>query len=309
MGAPAHTSGPQVVTASQSAGPPISVKATGVILNPWYDLPIVLASSSRDGTDGRRDITSSCRIDLGPLGIELFFERDQMVFFFADKTSAPRSLINPIRYFVTYRTFINYNAIGFAGKRPDGPTLTEQDRIRFNLEEIVRIERDDPTGAGKLIHHEGRQASLELPVINLVDYLRVLNPTLYYAVTFYLIGCENHRYFLVEFYKAIEVITNAFGGESSFLEALKPHGIMRAAFKEFGKVSNDMRLAPLDIGRHAPMPGAPIYAVDLRNMLVEPRSREVFESSSVFCRNVIDAYITFLVQKAPRVSGSGLTSA
>jgi len=38
-----------------------------------------------------------------------------------------------------------------------------------------------------------------------MDFIRVLNPTLYYAMAFYLVGCENRRYFLVEFYKAVEL--------------------------------------------------------------------------------------------------------
>ena len=221
-----------------------------------------------------------------------------MAFFFTGDTTAPRYLINPIQYFVTYRTFINYNAIGFAGTRPASGTLSEPDIVRFKVERIVRVEADDAAGAGKLIHDEGGETWLELATASFAEYLRVLNPTLYYALAFYLIGCENPRYFLVEFYKSVEVITNAFGGQEALLDALKPHGVRRAEFKDFGKVSNDMRLAPLDIGRHAPMPGAPLYGVDLRNLLVEPRSRDVLESSTVFCRQVIDAYIAFLVQNA-----------
>jgi hypothetical protein len=236
-------------------------------------------------------------VDLTAHGIELFFEHDEMAFFFLDDTPSAGYLINPIRYFVTYRTYVNYNAIGFASSRPEGPTLTEAECVRFKLQEIVRVERDDPAGPGTLVHHEGREAWVELPVASILQFLRVLNPTLYYAVTFYLIGCENHRYFLVEFYKAIEVIKNAFGSQAAFLDALQPHGVTRAAYEEFGMVSNDKRLAPLDIGRHAPLPGAPVYTIDLRNLLVEPRSREVFESSTVLCRRVIDGYIAFLTAR------------
>jgi hypothetical protein len=113
-----------------------------------------------------------------------------------------------------------------------------------------------------------------------------------------LIGCDNPRYFLIEFYKAVEVVTKVFGGEDEFLKSLKPYGVAKSKFKKFGKVCNDMRLAPLNIGRHAPMPGAPLYSVDLRNLLVDPRSRDACESSTVFCRHVIDAYIAFLIQQA-----------
>ena len=41
------------------------------------------------------------------------------------------------------------------------------------------------------------------------------------------------------------------------------------------------------------------YAVDLRSMLVERRAREVFASSTEFCRQVIDAYIAHHLHRAP----------
>jgi len=225
-----------------------------------------------------------------------------MAFFFTDRTLAPRYLVNPIRYFVTYRTFINYNLIGFVSDRPALGTIDEPDRVRFRVERIVTVESSD--ASGQWVHHEGREAWLEVTRTSITDYLRVLNPTLYYALAFYLIGCENQRYFLVEFYKAVEAICNVFGSNDAFLDALKPFGVEKSRYKDFGRVSNDVRLAPLDIGRHAPEPGAPLYAVDLRNLLVEPRSREVLESSTVFCRQVIDAYIAFLVQNSASSSGS-----
>lgn len=277
----------------RSGSSPITAQATGLILNPWFDLPIVRSSWSEDG-NRRQDITSPSRVDLTALGVELFFDHDEMLFSFSRDTTAARSLINPIRYFVTYRTFINYNVIGFAGALPEN--AADADPLRFKVQKIVRVEIDDPAGGAKLVHHEGEDATLELSVAALVDYLKVLNPTLYWAIAFYLIGCENRRYFLVEFYKAVEVIKNAFGSEAAFLDGLAPHGVTRAAFKAFGKVANDMRLAPLDIGRHAPAPGAPVYSVDLRHVLVEPRSRDVLESSTVLCRQVIDAYLEYLVR-------------
>ncbi len=292
------------MTAPKAGGPPIRIQASGSILNPWYDLPVSLRGTWEDAPENRPQITPPCRIDLRPLGIDLFFRHDEMAFFFTDDRPGPRYLINPIQYFVCYRTFINYNLIGFATNRADYDGLGECDRVRFRVEQIVRVERPDPAGPGLLFHHEGREAWLEIATASIKEYLRVLNPTVYYALAFYLIGCQNPRYFLVEFYKSIEVITNSFGGQDALLDALKPHGVTKTSFKEFGKVANDMRLAPLDIGRHAPVPGAPVYTVDLRHLLVEPRSREVFESATVFCRQLIDAYIAYLVQRADAPSNA-----
>ena len=230
----------------------------------------------------------------------LFFQNDEIVFVFTGDSLAPRYLVNPIRYFLTYQTFINYNLIGPATHLLDNSAFDEVDRIRFKVERIVRVEteRQKRDRAIKRFYHTGKDEWLEIAVGSIAQYLRILNPTLYYALAFYLIGCDNPRYFLIEFYKAVEVIRLVFGSENEFLNSLRPHGVEKRKFKEFGKVCDDMRLAPLDIGRHAPMPGAPLYSVDLRNLLVEPRSREVLESSTVLCRQVIDAYMAFLIQQA-----------
>jgi hypothetical protein len=102
---------------------------------------------------------------------------------------------------------------------------------------------------------------------------------------------------LVEFYKAVESIRHTFDSESDFLQLLRPYGVTKGSYKRFTKECNDMLSAPLDIGRHAPKPDAPVYTVDLRNLLVDDtRSFKVFESATVLCRKVIDAYIEFLTK-------------
>lgn len=291
------------MTEHRGVGLPISIKATGTILNPWYELPAhvtVIYPGLASTSDERLEITPPGRVELEEHNLRLFFQNDEVVFVFTGDSLALRYLVSPIRYFLTYRTFINYNLIAPATNPLDNSAFDEVDRIRFKVQHIVRVETERQEGDKviKGFYHTGEDEWLEVAADSLAQYLRVLNPTLYYALAFYLIGCDNPRYFLVEFYKAVEVITNVFGGEKEFLKSLKPHGVTKSKFKEFGKVCNDMRLAPLDIGRHAPMPGVPLYSVDLRNLLVEPRSREVLESSTVFCRQVIDAYMTFLIQQA-----------
>ncbi len=283
--------------------PPISIKATGTILNPWYGLPAhvtVAGLGSPSASNQRLEITSPCRVEFEEHDLTLFFQNDEVLFIFAGDSLAPRYLVDPIRYFLTYKTFISYNLIGSASNPSDDSAFDKVDRIRFKVQRIIRQETERREGDKviKGFYHVGKDESLEIAVNSIAQYLRVLNPTLYYALAFYLIGCDNPRYFLIEFYKAVEVITNVFGSEDEFLKSLKPYGVTKRKFKEFGKVCNDMRLAPLDVGRHAPMPGAPLYSLDLRNLLVEPRSREVLESATVFCRQVIDAYMAFLIQQA-----------
>jgi hypothetical protein len=279
----------------------IRFKATGNIFNPWYELPVVHATVSGPGLANasieRLEITPPCRVELANYNLRLFFQNDEIVFIFMDDSS---HLIYPILYFLTYRTFINYNIVLPATNQLDESAFNKVDNISFKVLRIIRVETERQEG-DKIIkgyNYTEEDEWLVVGVDSLTQYLHVLNPALYYALTFFLIGCDNLRYFLVEFYKAVEAIKNVFSGENEFLKSLKPYGVTRNKFKEFGKVCNDMRLAPLDIGRHAPMPDAPLYALDLRNLLVEPRSREVFESSTVFCRQVIEAYMAFLIQQA-----------
>jgi hypothetical protein len=283
--------------------PPISAKATGVIMNPWYELSdrvTLISTGSASTSDEQLQITPSCRVDLEERNLTLMFHNDAVIFVFTGTSLAPRHLVNPIRYFLTYQTFINYNLISPVVVPLDIHTFDEVDRIQFKVERITRVETERQEG-DKLIkgfYHTGIEDQLEITAESIGQYLRVLNPTLYYSIAFYLIGCENPRYFLIEFYKAVEAIRNVFGTENGFLTSLRPYGVTKPKFKDFTKVCNDIRLAPLDIGRHAPMPDAPLYAVDLKNLLIETRSRDVFESSTIFCRQVIDAYVAFLIQQA-----------
>jgi hypothetical protein len=287
----------------RGGGPPISIKATGTILNPWYQLPAHVTVFDPDlpnAPDEPLEIASPCRVELEAHDIRLFFQNDEIVFVFTGNSLAPQHLVNPIRYFLTYQTFINYNSIGRATNPRDASTFDEVDYIRFKVERILRVETEWLEGDKviKGFYHTGRDEWLEIAADSIAQYLRVLNSTLYNALAFYLIGCDNPRYFLIEFYKAVEVVMRVFGGEGEFLKSLEPHGVTKSMFKKFREVCNDTRKAPLDIGRHAPMPGAPLYSVDLRNLLVDLRSLEVVESSTVFCRQVIDAYMAFLIQKA-----------
>ena len=270
----------------------ISVRARGAILNPWYSLPVHIvslgSSSSRINNDDALKITRPCRIELERWGLNLFFRDNEIVFVASGDSREPLILVDPVLYFLIYRTFVNYNMIGGADD-PDPNDYEYVDVVQFKVERIVSRNRESG-----FPHRMRKEELLDVTVRSLAQYLGVLNPTLYSALAYYLRGCENSRYFLVEFYKAVEVIKNALGGESKLLKALSPYGVSHKKLKEFGKACNDKVTSTLDIGRHAPMPDAPLYSVDLRTS--EPRSLQVFESSTVVCRQVVDAYIAFLCE-------------
>jgi hypothetical protein len=128
----------------------------------------------------------------------------------------------------------------------------------------------------------------------IVEFLHVLDATLYNAIAYYLIGCQFHRYFLVEYFKAAESIENELGSEAKLISTLMPYGVSATKYKMFKRLCNNH---PVDISRHAPKKGVPFYAVDIRNLLGAPESRELFASAVLSCRAVIDAYHLYLKGK------------
>jgi hypothetical protein len=283
----------------------IGVKASGVILNPWYALPpdVMMGLSFVDDAvsslKGSPRITESCRLDLPSHGITLLFQNDEVIFLFTGDATAAQYLVNPICHFLVYHTFINYNLFGPSRLETDGIEFEAMDPVRFRVQRLVRVETAVQEGHEELtrIHYTGEEHVLELPWRLLDQFLQVLNPTVYYAIASYLVGCENRRYFLIEFYKAVEFIEDALGGEKGLLSTLVPYGISRSKVKDFKKMCNDQRIAPVDIARHAPVHDAAVYRVDLRYIFEAPRSREIFESATAVCRNVIDAYIAWLATR------------
>jgi hypothetical protein len=257
----------------------LKLQASGIITNPWVSLPprfTIVGGTSDLHDDVAPEITPKSRIELSERGISLCFQSDEIVFRFSRDGTEPRYFVTPIQYFISYRTFINYNIMW--------PVVGPFDADPYPVVDAVQFRRVEST---EVLSRDA-----------IASYLRVLNEPLHYAIAFYLIGCENLRYFLVEYYKAVEVIENQLGGERRCLEALSRHGVDRAIIKEFKAQCNDMLRAPLDIGRHAPGPGAPLYSVDLRNLLLQPTSRGVFERATTACRQVIDGYLELLQASA-----------
>jgi hypothetical protein len=226
--------------------------------------------------------------------ITLCFDPDRITFI-GDRHRGARA-VNPLLYFIQFRTFLRYN-IFWPPAGSDLAMYPGTDCIPFTLERIVPVETVETLGGKQVkpLHHESKGDVVHISQGELSDFLSVLNPSLYYALGFYLRGCENPSYLLVEYYKSVEAIRHVFGGEGPFLDALKPFGVVRDEYKTFARNSNDVEMAPLDIGRHAPKPDAELYAVDLRNMLVQPRSRDVIEQATRLCRAVVDGYLGYLL--------------
>jgi hypothetical protein len=277
---------------SQGGGPPVGVKASFAILNPWYSLPprvyAVSDLTSFSTLEDAPNITSPCYVSLDRSKLKLFFQCDEIIFVFVGDSMAQRYLVDPIRNFITYKTFINYNLIYPAEDPSEKGTYGETALVRFKVEHIQYLKTD------KRLHYSKKDEYIEVTKDELIHYIQCNDWTLYNSIVFYLRGCNNIDYMLVEFYKSVEFIKKKFGNENKFIEALQVYGVKKKDYKNFGRICNDQSETPLDIGRHAPDLEVPVHLFNSREMRVGTRSWDVFESSSMFCRKVIDAYMSFL---------------
>jgi hypothetical protein len=259
----------------QSESPPIKVSASGIISNPWYHLPPQVIAMSGPPTP-MRWIVPKTQLDLGNHGIRLYGQDDEIVFVFTDPSLLPRFKVDPIRYFLTCMSFIDWNIIW--------PFMSD-------------VVESDYAAAGSMtfrVLEDKGEHDVVVTQDQIIEFLNVFNPTLYNAIAYYLIVCQFHRYFLVEYFKAAETIENELGGEAKLISTLKPYGVTSTKYKRFKRLCNDR---PVDMSRHAPKKGVPFYAVDIRNLLGELESRELFESATLSCRAVIDAYHLYLKGK------------
>lgn len=259
----------------QSDSMSIRVSASGIIFNPWYHLPPQVFAIPGARTP-IRIIVPKTQLDLGNHGIRLYGQDDEIFFVFIDSSPLPRFKVNPIRYYLTYMSFIDWNIIW-----PNNSDMVESDYAAVgSMTFRVLKEKSDH---GVVVTQD-----------QIIEFLNVMNPTLYNAIAYYLIGCQFHRYFLIDYFKAAETIENELGGEAKLISTLKPHGVTSTKYKTFKRLCN---AHPVDISRHAPKKGVPFYAVDVRYLLGAPESRELFESASCSCRAVIDAYYLYLKGK------------
>jgi len=111
----------------------------------------------------------------------LHFEDDKITFLFTERSKASRNLINPLLYFITFRTFIAYNITKWpTPEQIDPSTHPRVDTVPFRLERIIEVETQEQIDGRltKFIHHEGRVEAIHVPTESLNNYLRIINPAL-----------------------------------------------------------------------------------------------------------------------------------
>jgi hypothetical protein len=262
----------------------VTVSASGTLFDPELGIPGMASAPLRA-------VSRETRVDLFGGDLILHFREDRINVFVSNTLKG--FFFHPLLYFLIYRTRIQYQIFwpSFDSKPPD---IAPSSDIVFALQRWteVRVERAVAGRTEIFSHYEPVPAPITVQAAELENLIRFCTPKLYMSLVYYLLGCENRRYFLVEFYKALEVIENAFGGETKAIEALKGFGVERSRFKGLKQVANDYQ-RPFDIGRHAPK-GGDVRSVDLRRMLEDPVSKQLFSDSVVSVRQAIDGYFASL---------------
>jgi hypothetical protein len=101
---------------------------------------------------------------------------------------------------------------------------------------------------------------LEIKRAILDEFDKLIDDSLEPAIQSFLDASENPKYFLVEYYKCMEVIKKGFGGQTAMLKALEPYGFSEKMFDELNRTANNPR-KPLSFARHAAQPGANIHGI------------------------------------------------
>ncbi len=163
---------------------------------------------------------------------------------------------------------------------------------------VFNLERRGPGGIKKIgdvwVSMGTEPCRLEVERALFDDFHKLIDRSLAIAITYFLLGCENPRYFLVEYYKSVEVLSNEFGEEAKMLAALSPYGLSKQMFKTLTRHANNA-LKPISFGRHAPNKNAYVLDLDIRSLMhPETIQHELFAESTKICRAAIDAYVTYL---------------
>jgi len=200
-----------------------------------------------------------------------------------------------IVYYLIYKTFLYYNCL--IPEDESTEVFPEVDKVAFQLHRYATkyVERDGNT----IPYIDTEPCEIVLNKKDIADYLTVLDHTMAHAIIYYILGCNTQQYFLVEFYKCLEVIKNHFGNEKKMnekkmKESLKPHGFVESIYNDTKKLAND-RMKPLSISRHAPPKNVSVLNVDTKWLFNDPMGKKSFETGEKACRNIIDAYLQFRI--------------
>jgi hypothetical protein len=254
------------------------------------------------GVAEKATIVKPCKLTLPHLGAAIVFNDDAITLFADDVKMATNGyLLDHLAHFLIYSSRVNY--CGYCnwladetleGKEEVGRTIT------FNLARDMSAHEGASKGIGEVA---GRFVCLDIEAFQLevsrepFDLFHdIMDMHLAYAIAFFLAGCANPAYFLVEFYKSTESIRHAFGAERSMLSTLGAYGLAKKPYKAFTQAANDT-MQPIAFGRHAPE-GRNVFGIDIRSLShPETLQGRMFREAMQTNRACIDAYIAFRIKK------------
>jgi hypothetical protein len=253
-------------------------RADRTILNSEFDFPFdrTIVSFPAEDVVPKSRIAERAKMTIFDGELALLFDDDKVAIRQYGKQQWNEQAIV---YYLIYKTFIYYNCL--MPENESTEVAPEVDKVAFQLHRYVTKIDTEP-------------CEIVLNKKDIADYLTVLDLTMAYAIIYYILGCNTQQYFLVEFYKCLEVIKNHFGKEKKMKESLKPHGFVESVYKDTKKLAND-RIKPLSISRHAPPKDVSVCNVDTKWLFSDPMGKKAFETGEKACRNIIDAYLQFRI--------------
>ncbi|MCK4628089.1 MAG: hypothetical protein KAT56_03740 [Sedimentisphaerales bacterium] len=264
-------------------------KANRAILSSVFNLPpdrnIISIPPKEEDDANKSKITKRSKMTIFDGERVIIFDDNKVsVRQYGDRQRDDRAVI----YYLIYKTFLNYNCL--SPEKENTEFTPEVNTVSFKLHRYItkHVEED-----GKTISCiDTEPCEIVLNKKDITDYLTVIDETIFYAICYYLLGCDTQRYFLIEFYKCLEVINSHFENEKKMTRVLKPHGFLGQVYKEARRLANDRR-NPLSIARHAPYKGASFQSIDTKWLFSDPIGRKAFETGEKACRNMIDSYLQF----------------
>ncbi len=226
------------------------VSANGSILNSTYDLPSDRRIITIPESPGRKKtlITPPCKMVYPEYGINLIFDDNAILFSGYPSRDIDSNMINMFVMIVSYKTFLNYMIWSARQIEPDEILeIPNVETVRLTMEKIIEKQRKED---GRIyVWHESEPHEMVIDKKAISEYLEAKNNALFYAMYYYLKGTYTQEYFLVEFYKCLEVIKRELSGEKMMKEKLSIHGFNISDYKKLNRYANDT-LNPISIGRH-----------------------------------------------------------
>ena len=272
--------------------PTVTIRANETIFNDEFCF-------SDDGfiDPDNRLIVDPCKVTLDRLGVALLFRKNAITTFVEDERrlrEGQYGWLDHLVNFIIYKSRVNYCGYcnWFADDASSFDTCSEVDRVlTFNLERLTGKQGIKKVG-DRFVCLGSEPYRLEIERAEFDSFHKLIDRSLAVAITYFLIASENPQYFLVEYYKCLEVIKHEFGSEAEMLAALAPHGFNKTMFKTLTTDANNHRM-PIAFGRHAPKKGANVIGIDLRALRTPTMQRELFVKSTQRCRACIDAYMVW----------------